>query len=66
MGRRRLGLERELRLIQSFLQFNDVFEVVFGVCYMLHQQIGALSDAFPGWRTAPDRGGAALWLRRRA
>jgi hypothetical protein len=55
----------EAYLLHSLLTFNSDFEIEIGARYMVHLRPEALAEAFPGWRTASDRGGAALWFRRR-
>jgi SAM-dependent methyltransferase len=55
----------EVYLVRSFLSYNQAFDVVWGTQYMLQRHPDALLRAFPGQSEYPDRGGAALWLRRR-
>jgi predicted O-methyltransferase YrrM len=54
----------ETYLVHSFLAFNAGFEIELGVQYLMRTHPDALAEAFPGWTTAVDKGGAALWLRR--
>jgi predicted O-methyltransferase YrrM len=56
----------ETYLLQSFLAFNSAFEILVGAQYMSLIRPDVVAEAFPSWPTAPDRGGAALWFRRRA
>jgi hypothetical protein len=52
-------------LVRSFLSYNQAFEVVWGAQFMLQRHPDAVLRAFPGHTEYLDRGGAALWLRRR-
>lgn len=54
----------ETYLVQSFLTFNDVFEILWGTLYMLSRHMEDVSAAFPGLRHCRDKGGASLWIRR--
>jgi hypothetical protein len=55
----------EIYLIQAFLAFNSGFEVLFGARWMLQHEPELIDKAFPAYPQHRDRGGAALWLRRR-
>jgi SAM-dependent methyltransferase len=54
----------EVYLARSFLSYNDAFEIVWGVQFMLQQHHDAVLRAFPGQHEYEHRGGAALWMRR--
>ena len=54
----------ETYLVHSFLAFNAGFEIELGIQYLVRTHPDAVAAAFPGWTTAVDKGGAALWFRR--
>jgi hypothetical protein len=54
----------EIYLIKAFLAFNRGYDVLFGVQWMLHHELGLVEHAFPGFPEHRERLGAALWLRR--
>jgi predicted O-methyltransferase YrrM len=54
----------EQYLVQSFLAFNDEFEVVFGAIWMLTFHPEEIREAFPGLERFKYTG-SSLWLRRR-
>jgi predicted O-methyltransferase YrrM len=54
----------EQYLVQSFLAFNDVFEVVFGTYWMLTFHPDQLAVAFPDMSRYGQRGGCSFWMRR--
>jgi predicted O-methyltransferase YrrM len=55
----------EQYLVQSFLAFNDEFEVVFGAYWMQTFHADEINRAFPGLERFKYNTGASLWLRRR-
>jgi FkbM family methyltransferase len=55
----------EVYLIKAFLAFNEEFEVMFGVQWMLHNEPELIDRAFPGFESYRERLGGALWIRRR-
>lgn len=55
----------EAYLLRAFLSFNSAFDVLFGVQWMLQNHPDLIDGAFPEFTRQSDRGGAALWLRRR-
>jgi predicted O-methyltransferase YrrM len=55
----------EQYLVQSFLMFNDAFEVTFGTRWMIEHHQDLLHAAFPGYAGHELEGGSSLWLRRR-
>ena len=55
----------ETYLLHSFLAFNRAFEILVGARYMSHVHPDVVAEAFPGWRTRTEQGGAALWFRRK-
>jgi predicted O-methyltransferase YrrM len=55
----------EIYLIKAFLAFNSGYRVIFGVQWMLQNHLKLIDQAFPQFHEHRDRGGAALWLRRR-
>jgi predicted O-methyltransferase YrrM len=54
----------EAYLVRAFLAFNADFEIDLGIQYLMRSHPDALAEAFPGWTSAVDKGGAALWFRR--
>jgi hypothetical protein len=54
----------ETYLVQSFLMFNDSFEILWGTLYMFIRHPEDLRRAFPGLKDYRDQGGASLWMRR--
>jgi Methyltransferase domain len=56
----------EQYLVQSFLAFNDAFEVLLGVAWLQCFHPQALVDAVPGGEAGVHGGGGSLWIRRRA
>jgi len=54
----------EIYLLKAFLAFNDAFEVLFGVQWMLQNESDAVDRAFPGFAAHRERQGGALWIRR--
>jgi hypothetical protein len=55
----------EQYVVQSFLAFNDRFEVLLGVAWMANFHPETLAAAIPGWGDATRVGGGSLWIRRR-
>lgn len=57
----------EIYLVQSFLAFNSAYEVMLGAQYMAQLHFDELLEAVPGFTELPhvERGGGALWVRRR-
>jgi predicted O-methyltransferase YrrM len=55
----------EAYLVQSFLAFNEVFEIIWGTQYMLINHHDDVLAAFPGFQAYLAMGGASLWIRRR-
>ncbi|MBN1530847.1 MAG: class I SAM-dependent methyltransferase [Thermoleophilaceae bacterium] len=56
----------EIYLLRAFLAFNSEFEVLFGVQWMLQNELAAMETAFPGVADPGERQGSALWFQRRA
>ena len=54
----------EIYLLKAFLAFNDGFEVLFGVQWMLQNEPELVDQAFPGFAAHRERQGGALWIRR--
>jgi hypothetical protein len=54
----------EIYLLKAFLAFNSEFEVLFGVQWMLQNELDAVELAFPGFAAHRERQGGALWIRR--
>jgi hypothetical protein len=54
----------EQYLVQSFLAFNDAFEVLLGVAWLCRAHPELLKSAMPGFDPVR-QGGGSLWLRRR-
>jgi predicted O-methyltransferase YrrM len=55
----------ETYLVQSFLMFNDVFEILWGSLYMLYKYPNEVKAAFPNLQRYTDQGTGSLWIRRR-
>jgi hypothetical protein len=55
----------EQYLLQSFLAFNDSFEILLGVAYMWVHHPGVLGEAIPGF-SRESMGGGSFWFRRRS
>jgi predicted O-methyltransferase YrrM len=55
----------ESYLVRSFLSYNSAFEVIWGSQYMTQRHPDCLHRAFPELGQYTDRGGAALWIRRK-
>jgi Methyltransferase domain len=54
----------EMYLVQSFLAFNEAFEILFGVHYMIQKHWKALRKAFPRLSKKRAFWCSALWIRR--
>lgn len=54
----------EQYLLQSFLSFNDAFEVVLGVAWLAHHHRELLVAGLPGGAAAMGDGGGSFWMRR--
>ena len=54
----------EQYLVQSFLQFNTGFEVVFGALWMVEHHHEDLVAAFPEFPRHAPAAGCALWIQR--
>lgn len=52
-------------LVEAFLQFNSGYEVVLGAQWALFNAPAEIDLACPQFAVSPDKGGGALWLRRR-
>jgi predicted O-methyltransferase YrrM len=55
----------ETYLVQSFLTFNNAFEIIWGTQYMLINHADDVLEAFPDFKRYLAMGGASLWIRRR-
>jgi hypothetical protein len=55
----------EQYLVQSFLAFNNSFEIVLSVAWMSHFHPEVLASAIPGFPASTPDGGGSFWIRRR-
>jgi len=54
----------EQYVLQSFLAFNDAFEILLGIGWMAHHHPDALAEAIPGYPATTRDGGGSFWMRR--
>jgi hypothetical protein len=55
----------EQYLVQSFLAFNNSFDILLSIAWLSHFEPALLAEVIPGFPDSTPDGGGSIWLRRR-